>query len=90
MSAQFRKLMKAAGVIERVVEREGKGRTGPCKGCHALMHSFISSLANAGVPQDIRQKLAGHSSAAIHAIYSHHELETLRGAVAKLPSLKTP
>lgn len=73
LSAQFRKLMKAAGVVERVVEREGKGRTGHSKGFHALRHSFISSLANAGVPQDVRQKLAGHSSVAIHGKYTHHE-----------------
>ena len=88
LSTQFREIMKAAGVVERIVEREGKGRTGHSKGFHALRHSFISELANAGIAPDIRQKLAGHSSAAIHAIYSHHELETLRGAVAKLPSLK--
>jgi hypothetical protein len=46
-------------------------------------------LANAGVVPEIRQKLAGHVSVEAHNLYTHHELGTLRGAVAKLPSLKT-
>ena len=84
LSAQFRKLMQQAGVIERVVEREGKGRTGYSKGFHALRHSFISSLANAGVPQDVRQRLAGHVSVAANRIYTHHEDEILRAAVGTI------
>ena len=48
---------------------------------------FISQLANAGVASEIRQKLAGHASSAVHGIYTHHEIETLRAAVEKLPRL---
>ena len=70
--------------------REGKGRATNSKTFHGLRHSFVSSLLNAGVPQDVRQRLAGHSTAAVHAIYSHHELEALRSAVAKLPSIDAP
>jgi integrase len=88
LSAQFRKIMETAGVTGRIVERTGKGRTGHSKGFHSLRHSFVSGLANAGVSSDIRQKLAGHADARIHAGYTHHELQTLRGAIAKLPSLK--
>lgn len=90
LSAQFRKLMKAAGVVERVVEREGHGRTGYSKGFHSMRHFFVSAMANAGVEADIRKKLAGHSTAEAHAICSHFEIETLRSAVAKLPSLNAP
>ncbi len=32
-------------------------------------------------------KLTGHKREAIHAGYTHHELETLRAAVRKLPDL---
>jgi integrase len=67
------------------VTREGKGRTTNSKTFHALRHGFISQLANAGVAPDIRQKLAGHASAVVHGIYTHHEIETLRGAIEKLP-----
>jgi integrase len=88
LSAQFRAIVAKAGIIGRVVIRQGKGRATNSKTFHGLRHSFISQLANAGVPQEIRQRLAGHSSAAVHGIYTHHEIETLRGAIAKLPSLK--
>ena len=43
---------------------------------------------NAGVDAEIRQKLAGHSDERVHKNYTHHEIETLRGAVGKLPSLR--
>ena len=88
LSVQFRGIMRIAGVTGRVSEPVGeKGRTRNSKSFHSLRHHFISQLANQGVAPDIRQKLAGHSSATVHGIYSHHELETLRAAVAKLPVL---
>ena len=88
LSVQFRDIMRKAGVAGRVSEPGGeKGRTRSSKSFHSLRHHFVSQLANQGVAPDIRQKLAGHSSAAAHGIYSHHELETLRAAVAKLPVL---
>ena len=55
---------------------------------HALRHSFTSALANAEVAPELRMKLTGHSSEAIHRGYTHHELALLRSAVAKLPSLR--
>jgi integrase len=88
LSVQFRDIAKKAGIVGRVVTREGKGRSTNSKTFHGLRHSFISQLANAGVAPELRQKLAGHSDAKTHGIYTHHEIETLRGAVAKLPSLK--
>jgi len=54
---------------------------------HSLRNSFNSALANAGVAQQTRQKLTGHASAAMNAKYTHHEIETLREAMVKLPSL---
>ena len=88
LSAQFRDIMRGAGVTGRASIPGGKkGRTRNSKSFHSLRHHFVSQLANQGVAPDIRQKLAGHSSAAVHGIYSHHELETLRQAVAKLPVL---
>jgi integrase len=52
-----------------------------------LRHSFNSALANLGVSQEIRQKLTGHTSAEMNAIYTHHELAPLRAAVEMLPAL---
>jgi hypothetical protein len=39
------------------------------------------------VHPDIRQKLAGHADERVHQNYTHHEIETLRGAIEKIPSL---
>jgi len=78
--------MKTAKIVSRSVQRKGEGRTTFAKGFHSLRHTYISGLANAGVASDIRQKLAGHADAKVHAGYSHHELQTFRDAVAKLPS----
>ena len=54
---------------------------------HSLRHSFNSVLVNAGVPQELRMKLTGHSSADMNAIYSHHELATIRAALDHLPRI---
>ena len=56
---------------------------------HALRHSFTSALANAGVAPEVRMKLTGHTTEAVHRGYTHHELQTLRAAVAKLPDVTT-
>lgn len=88
LSRQFRGVMEKAGVAGKVVEAKGvAGRSRFSKGFHSLRHYFISALANAGVHADIRQKLAGHADERVHQNYTHHEIETLRGAVGKIPTL---
>jgi integrase len=88
LSQQFRAVMGKAGVAGKVVEAKGgAGRSRITKGFHSLRHYFVSALANAGVHADIRQKLAGHADERVHQNYTHHEIETLRGAVGKIPTL---
>lgn len=89
LSMQFREIVDKAAIKGRVIEREGVGRTGYSKGFHSLRHTFISDLANAGVAPDLRQKLAGHADEKVHAGYTHHQIETLRAAVEKLPRRTT-
>lgn len=91
LSRQFREIMEKAEVVAKVVEPKGEaGRTRSTKGFHSLRHYFVSALANAGVHADIRQKLAGHADERVHQNYTHHKIETLRGAVSKIPSLRKP
>ncbi|XHR27979.1 MAG: tyrosine-type recombinase/integrase [Chthoniobacteraceae bacterium] len=88
LSEQFKRIMVAAGIKGRVLRSgKGEGRTTNSLSFHSLRHTFNSTLANAGVAQEIRQKLTGHSSAAMNDRYTHHELETLRAAVAKMPAI---
>jgi hypothetical protein len=44
-------------------------------------------MANAGVSQEIRQKLTGHASAEMNTVYTHHELAPLRAAIAAIPGI---
>jgi integrase len=88
LSAQFAKLIEKAGITRRLVRKgEGAGHRTSSLSFHSLRHSFNSALANAGVAQELRQKLTGHASAAMNDKYTHHEIETMRAAVAKLPGL---
>ena len=86
LSLQFRQIMLRAGI---------DARTGPGMGIrqfaklsfHSLRHSFNSALANAGVAQETRMKLTGHSSIAVNGDYTHLELPKLRAAVGTLPQV---
>ena len=88
LSGRFAAIMEAAKIKGRILRgADGKGRKTSSLSFHSLRHSFNSALANAGVAQEVRQKLTGHASAAMNDRYTHHEMETLRAAVAKLPGL---
>ena len=89
LSEQFREIMSAAK-IERFVTRrtkDGAARDTAKRSFHSLRHTFTSMLASASVPEEVRRAMTGHTSTASHQKYTHHELETLKGAVEKLPGL---
>jgi integrase len=89
LSMAFSRIMQKARVKGEVIrERTGKGRTINALSFHSLRHSFNSVMANAGVSQEVRQKLTGHASAEMNKRYTHHELEPLRAAIAKIPSVE--
>ena len=67
--------------------RTGKGRTFRALGFHSFRHAFISRLANADVPADVRKSLTGHSSDEVHRRYVHLDTSTQRRAIDGLPSL---
>lgn len=88
LSRIFRKLMHAAGIFtegEAMERKKGKGRRFFELGFHSLRHTAISELANKGVAKEVRMKLSGHRSN-VHERYTHHELETLRREVERVPS----
>ncbi len=88
LSGRFQTVMAAAGVSGRVTRQaSGEGRSTTSLSFHSLRHSFVSALANAGVEKDLRKRLSGHADDQSHARYTHHDIENLRGAVAKMPSV---
>ena len=48
----------------------------------------VSRLAKAGVAPDVRMRLAGHTSAENHAIYTHDDVSA-RAAINTLPDIAT-
>ncbi len=52
---------------------------------HDLRHTFNTRLMEAGVIQDVRMALMGHTAGSrVHSIYTHVELPVKRDAIAKL------
>jgi integrase len=88
LSGQFTRVMARAGIEGKITRHTVRGRANRSLSFHSLRHSFNSALANAGVSQEIRQKLTGHASAEMNAIYTHHELGPLRAAIGVIPSIK--
>jgi hypothetical protein len=75
-----------AGII-----REWRARIFPLPPAHggdgAGRSRFTSALANQNVPAELRMKLTGHSTEGEHKKYTYHEMENLRAAVGKIPTL---
>jgi integrase len=90
LSKHFRKIMERARIQQRVIrERAKSGRSVNALSFHSLRHSFSSILANAGVSEERRMALTGHTTRDVHQGYTHHDLEQLQKAVALLPSIAT-
>lgn len=90
LSMAFKRLMEKSGVAAgqgRVRKKGGVGRSTSNLSFHSLRHSFNSILANAGVAQEIRQKLTGHANSDMNTLYTHHELATIRAAIEQMPRI---
>ena len=68
---------------KRIVKCDDSGRT---LDVHCLRHTFITNLAKSGVPLQVAQKAARHSSPVLTSnIYTHLRLDDIAEAVEKLP-----
>jgi integrase len=88
LSMAFARLMATAKVDPGRVERDNGLRASSELSFHSLRHTFNSGLANSGVIPEVRQKLTGHATTEMNAVYTHHDVEPLRDAVHLLPTLK--
>lgn len=88
LSTQFKKLMAVAGIQGRVLRKGGgAARQTSSLSFHSLRHSFTSAMANAGIPEEIRMLLTGHSTRRAHKAYTHHEEAQVWEAIAAIPSI---
>jgi integrase len=88
LSNWFVDLLAHAGLREGVNHGAKKGgRANSEISFHCLRHTYVSMLKNAGVSQATALALTGHSSAAISALYTHVDPESLRRGVASLPKI---
>ena len=88
LSNRFGRLMQKARIDAELGDKKsGQGRQFKALSFHSLRHTFISNLANAGVSQDVRKEISGHSSDEIHRRYTHLDLSTQREAIDQLGSL---
>ena len=88
LSRLFQHVMAAAEIYsDRGAEKKGKGRQFKTLGFHSLRHTFVSELANADVPADVRRQISGHDDEKIHERYTHLDVDTKRRALAHLRPL---
>lgn len=80
----FKRIVVKAGIDPMTVPGKGT-RNFTKRTFHSLRHSFNSALANAGVAEDVRMKLTGHSSKPMNAVYTHLEVDRLKSAVSSMP-----
>lgn len=87
LSTQFPRLMARCGVAAEVML---PGNIPARRSFHSLRHSFTTWLAEADIHADVRRKLTGHSSAEVHAGYTHHDAALARaiGTLPDLPGIK--
>ncbi|MGV3772107.1 MAG: tyrosine-type recombinase/integrase [Verrucomicrobiales bacterium] len=84
LSEGFKRIVMRAGLD--LMKVKGKGtRNFSRRTFHSLRHSFSSMLANAGVSEEMRMKLTGHSSRDIHQKYTHIDVGPLQKAIESMP-----
>lgn len=83
LSKQFSAIMKDAGVSAGKVS-EGARRKQNERGFHSLRHTFISALAAADIPAELRMKLSGHADLKSHTGYTHTETQQLANALKRV------
>ncbi len=95
LSRRFQDVMALAGVLAPLARARGKalagvknaGREVRTLSFHSLRHTLTSMMHNAGVSPELRMQVTGHATEEAHKGYTHTELETLRRALANVPSV---
>ena len=78
LAYHFGKLLDTAKVdrIKETKKKGSKGQSRANKTFHSLRHTANSMMANAGISQDIRRKILGHTNDKMNAVYTHMDIST--------------
>ena len=89
-SRRFQSIMDRAGVAAGVLrEKAGDaGRRVQARTFSSLRHTNVTAHSKAGTQVEVRQMLVGHASKKQNLHYTHADMNQLRKAVRKLPSVK--
>jgi integrase len=87
LSAGFRALMDKAGILSPIGTAKG-AKVFRSLSFHSLRHTYVSQLASAGVPIELRMALAGHSSDTMSLGYTHVSRTLTAAAIEALPSVE--
>jgi integrase len=94
LSNEFRKILKSAGIVDSLVNKNPKnpkGRSAPREASvhsfHSLRHSAVSLMKNAGISPEIVRDIIGHESTAVSSIYTHISHEAKASALSSMPTL---
>ncbi|MCX6924757.1 MAG: site-specific integrase [Verrucomicrobia bacterium] len=85
LSESFNRIVRRAKIDPQKIQGKGNQKFTRLT-FHSLRHSFNSALANAGVSQELRMRLTGHSSVGMNDRYTHQALKPLEQAMSVLPS----
>jgi hypothetical protein len=88
LSLTFGRLMDSAGVSRKLIKQaaDGAGRTQYVRSFHSLRHSFNTWMADAGVSQEDRMLLTGHTTKEVNDGYTHKGKESMRASISTLPT----
>jgi integrase len=86
LSESFGRIVKKAQIDSQRIKGKGKIHFNRLT-FHSLRHSFNTVLAEAGVSQETRMRLTGHSSLVMNTLYTHTGMKQLEDAVDKMPKL---
>lgn len=91
-SQEFYDMLAAAGMVSaRDTKKKSTDKGRDAKrvseklGFHNLRHTFVTHLKIGGAMDSVAKELAGHSSSAVSAVYTHLPHETLSKAINQLP-----
>ena len=88
LSNEFKRLMESANIrIPLGRDKKGKGRQLSLLSFHSLRHSFVSRLVEGQVHDELRRRLAGHSTDEAHKRYIHMDVSAQKSAIDNLESV---